>query len=85
MLVNDALDIRQTYSGAFEFSRLMQALKYAEELAGVRHIKTGAIIANEDRSLAVDSGLSDLNHGLGAVAGELDGVRKQIYKYLRHQ
>ena len=84
MLVNNALDISQAYSGAFEFSRLMQALKYAEELAGVRHIKTGAIIANEDHSLPVHSGLSNLNYRLRAKAGELDGVRKKIYEYLRH-
>src|SRR6478736_1805492 len=80
VFVNDSLNICQTDSGALELGRLMEALKHAEQLAGVRHIKAGAVIADENHPLPVDSGLPDLNHGLGAEASELDGVRKQIYE-----
>ena len=65
VLVNDSLDIRQTDSGAFELRRLVEALKHTEQLAGVCHIETCAIIANEDYSLPVDPGLQSRPWGGG--------------------
>ena len=44
MPVYDALNGRQSYSSAFELRSQVQALKYAEKLIVVFHIKTYSVI-----------------------------------------
>ena len=57
----------------------VQALKHAEEFAGILRIKTRAVVANENHRFAFATGsATDFDFGLGASAGELDGIGNQI-------
>ena len=50
--LNDALDDRQADAGALEILRAMQPLEHAEQLVGVAHVETGAIVANKEHAFA---------------------------------
>src|SRR5207245_9576473 len=56
----------------------MEALKHAEHLVGVPHVKADAVIADEDHWLAVHGRLPYFNDAPFAWPGELDGVRQQV-------
>src|SRR5687768_6901618 len=77
--VHDALDRRQPNPRAVEFGHGVQALKGAEQLAGIGHVEPGAIVAHEvDRPAVV---LADAEFDLGrrVFSGKLPGVAQQIF------
>src|SRR5713101_3932476 len=63
----------------------MEALKHAEHLVGVPHVKADAVIADEDHWLAVHGHLPYFNDGPFAWPGELEGVREQVGEDLLDQ
>src|SRR5260370_6974060 len=63
----------------------MEALKHAEHLVGVPHVKADTVIADEDHWLAVHGHLPYFNDGPFAWPGELEGVREQVGKDLLDQ
>src|SRR5712692_6475090 len=63
----------------------MEALKYAEHLVGVPHVKADAVIADEDHWLAVHGHLPYFNDGPFAWPGKLEGVREQVDENLLDQ
>ena len=72
MALNDALDIGQPDARALELLLAVQALKHAEQLAGIPLIKPRPVVANEDRRFAVSIGsTTDFDFGLGATAGDV--------------
>jgi hypothetical protein len=48
MAINDALDRRQSYPGAYELVSQMQPLKYAEELVDILHVEANTVVPHED-------------------------------------
>src|SRR5260370_16473426 len=63
----------------------MEALKHAEHLVGVPHVKADAVIADEDHWLAVHGHLPYFNDDPFPWPGELEGVRTQVGKDLLDQ
>src|SRR5712692_10332987 len=63
----------------------MEALKHAEHLVGVPHVKADAVIADEDHWLAVHGRLPYFNDAPFAWPGELEGVREQVDEDLLDQ
>src|ERR1039458_9691619 len=49
--MNDALDIGQADACALKLVVAVQALKHAEQFAGITRIETGAVVPNEDHRL----------------------------------
>ena len=47
MAVDDALNGRESNSGAFKLFGEMQTLKHAEQLVDVLHVEAGAVISDE--------------------------------------
>jgi hypothetical protein len=48
MAMNDALDGREPYPGAFELVSPMQPLKDTEQLVGILHVETDTVVPHED-------------------------------------
>src|SRR5438445_1599222 len=63
----------------------MEALKHAEHLVGVPHVKADAVIADEDHWLAVHGRLPYFNDAPFAWPGELEGIRQQVGEDLLDQ
>jgi hypothetical protein len=75
MPVYDALDCRQTDSGAFKGLLWVQALEDPEQLIGIFHIETHPVVSNEQHGVTtVLVGASDFNFCLRTRAGELHSV-----------
>lgn len=75
---DDALYGGEADTGSFEFAGRVQPLEDAKELAGVGHVETGAVVANEvDRPalLPVDT---ELDPGRRLLARELPGIAQQV-------
>ena len=85
MFLNDPLDIRQTHAGAFRVSGVMEALKNAEKLANIGHVKANSVIANEDDSFPGYFGLPYVNRSPTPKPGELEGIREKVYEHLLHE
>jgi len=62
MPVYDVIHYGQPNARALKFMLCMQALKNAEELIGVTHIKTNAIITDAILAFAVQSPAIDLDN-----------------------
>jgi hypothetical protein len=45
---DDSLDVRQSDAGPFELFGLVQPLKHSEELAGILHVETRAIVSHRE-------------------------------------
>lgn len=56
----------------------VQALEHAKELVGVRHVQTGAVVANEVDDPAWPFVDAEFNSSLGSLARELPGIAEQI-------
>ena len=75
----NALDRGQSNPGALELVLSMKSLEDAEQLVGVFHVKTNAVVSNEEHGVgAVLVGASDVNVSLHACAGELYGIPNDI-------
>lgn len=76
---NDSAYGGQSDAGAFEFSRTVQALEGAKQLAGVGHVKSGAVVADKKYRLPVRLKLPpDVDDRSRVLAGELPGIADQI-------
>jgi hypothetical protein len=75
---HDALNGRETDAGALEFGHGVEALERAEELLGVRHVESGAVVAYEEGARAILLGDSELDARARGLRGELPGVAEQI-------
>ena len=62
--VHDALDRRQPNPRAVEFGHGVQALKGAEQFAGIGHVEPSAVIAHEVDRLAVVLADAEFNRGI---------------------
>src|SRR2546426_131573 len=69
-----AVHVGQADAGALEFCRRMQALKYAEQLAGVIHVETHTVVAYEISVRAIVQGAAELDPRVRFLAAELGGV-----------
>src|SRR5262245_33861105 len=77
--MDDALNGRQSYSSAFELFSKMQALKHAEQLVDVQHVKPCTIVSHENLWLIVISlYTADLDFGLLPHACEFDRIGNKI-------
>lgn len=63
----------------------MKSLKGPKKFVGVLHIKSGAIVSNEDNFLPVDYALADFDDCRGTQAAILDGIRNKIREHLLAQ
>ena len=81
MSVHDALDHRQTDTGAIELVFEVQALKHAEQLVHVFHIESDPVVLDVIHG-GVDLSFvrqpADLDLCRRSMAGEFEGVRQQI-------
>src|SRR6266540_4131577 len=72
---NDALDDREPHAGALVVLRPMQPLKDSEQLAGVLHVETHAVVLHVVGGGfvgAVAAAGADLDRRVVALAGELE-------------
>ena len=77
--MDDALHGGQSYSGALELFRQMQALKYAEQLVDVLHVKAGAVVPHEHfEFLLLVVVTTNLDFGRLSHATEFDRVRDKV-------
>src|SRR5580698_10056295 len=77
--VDDTLSGGQSYSGAFKLFRQMQALKDAEQLVDVLHVKARAVVLHEHLEfffIAVDP--ADLDFGGASHACEFDRIGNKV-------
>jgi hypothetical protein len=79
--------IRRTVASPFEFARVVQALKNAEQLARVFHLEAHAVVAHENHGpgLAFFFERTDLYYGLIARTRILQRVRQQIDEHQAQQ
>src|SRR5690349_14632547 len=76
---NDPLDVGQADARARELALAVQALKHAEQFAGVTRIEPHAVVANVNHVLIFTPGrATDFDFSLGAGAGELHRIGKQV-------
>ena len=79
MAMDDALNGGQPYTGAFKLFRQMQALKNAEQLVAILHVKPGAVVFHEYfdvRYITVRT--ADLDFGRISHACEFDRVGHKV-------
>src|SRR5258708_5068067 len=79
MAVDDTLNGGQSYSGALKLFGQMQALKDAEQLVHVLHVKAGAVVPHEHLDfffIAVDT--ANLDFGRPSHACEFDRVGNEV-------
>ncbi len=81
MAADDAADIGQADAGAFELFDVVQALEHAEQLVHVAHVEAAAVVAHEEVVFVVVSLVTNLDHRVFALAGELDRVGQQVLPY----
>ena len=80
--MNNPLNGRQSYPGAFKRVCMMQALKYSKQFIYIFHIKARAVIPYEYHYLIrVSIGTTDFDFGFGLRTGELNRIRKQVDQY----
>src|SRR5580658_9516748 len=82
---NNPLDHGETDTGPREVGGRVQALERAEKLAYVSHVKPRSVVTNEKSSDAALRGETDLDAGLGALAGKLPGVAEKVLHDDRQQ
>ncbi len=62
MALDDAPHAGQADAGALELFHAMQALEYAEQLAGILHVEADAVVPHVDHDLARALFCADLDH-----------------------
>ena len=78
MAGDDAADVGQADAGPLILARGVQALEDAEQLAGVAHVETDPVVADEESNLSVRGGTPHLNLGTFPATGVLQGIGEQI-------
>ena len=82
MLLQDAVNNRQTDARTLEFLFAVQTLEDLEKFVGILHVKPNSAITNEYHRRALDENLSNLNDGSFPPTRELQCVGEQIEKCL---
>lgn len=79
MPLNNAFDIGQAQTRAFKICRYMQALKYAEQLVRIRHVKARTVVLNNIRCLPVGLDFTcNADTGIIPSGAVLSGIFKQV-------
>src|ERR1043165_2680838 len=79
---DDALDGRQAHARPPELARAVETLERAEQLCGLGHRETRAVVAGEVEALAAAAPpVPGGDHGLLALRGELPGVAEQVVEH----
>lgn len=78
--MNDALHGREADARAGKFCLAMQTLEWAEQLAGIAHVESGAVITDEIACAAptVYLGGAELDTWGCSLGGEFPGIPEQI-------
>src|SRR3990170_3748102 len=76
--VDDTLYGRQADPGSLELLLGVQSLKHPKELIGVLHVEPDPVIAHEVDRLIASLQTSDLNPGIGLVAGEIERISPYV-------
>src|SRR5258708_33588498 len=85
MATNDALDDGETHPASGNLRGIVHALESAKELAGISHVEARSVVSHEiDRVRPFHFG-TDFDQCLGAVAGKLYGIGKEINQNLPEQ
>ena len=74
MTLNDALHDGETGAGSFILFLAVEALKNAEQLSGIVHIKARAVIPDKIDGLGIFDFAADFDQGGFLLACKLDGV-----------
>jgi len=79
MAVDNALNRRKPYSGAFKLFSGMQALEHAEQLVDILHVEACAVVPHEDLYVIFRRVVAaDLDFGARSHPGELDRIGDQV-------
>jgi hypothetical protein len=82
MALNDTVDIRQPYASALEFFGAVEALKDPEELVGISHVESDAVVANKEYGLVgMANARSNFDFRLKARPRIFQGIRQKIDQY----
>src|SRR5581483_11240515 len=85
VLADDALDRRQPDTGAGVDRAVVQALERVEELAGILHLETGAVVAHEERLARFGVGVPELDLRRLTAGSELPGIADEVFERDAHQ
>src|ERR1700681_1971337 len=77
---DNSLCCSQTDSGAFKLRILVQPLERCEELVGIRHIESGAVIPNIENGLVALVLVPECNLCLCTFRRVLPGVPQQVHE-----
>jgi hypothetical protein len=72
---------REPDAGTGKFRLAVQALERPEELLRVRHVESGAVVANEKHGLAAVLVTADLYPSVSDRSGELPAVSQQVFEH----
>src|SRR5437660_10178010 len=75
---NDPMNRRQADARACELRLSVEPLEWSEELVGVRHIESGAVVAYGEDRLADSLLLTEYNARVGPLGRELPGIPEQV-------
>src|SRR5262249_5348033 len=79
--MDNSLNGRQSYTGAFERLGLVKALKHPKQLIRVLHIKPDSVVSDEhDRLIVFSIDTSHLDLRVRPCARELDGIQQEIHQ-----
>src|SRR5512142_2488508 len=79
---DDALHHGETDSLPLEFFHAVQALEHAEQLVGILHVETRAIVLHVVNKLCFLYYTANFDPCWRLFPGELDGVGQQVYPHL---
>jgi hypothetical protein len=77
---DDALYGRETDSGTFKLGIPVQPLEWGKEFVGVGHVKSGAVVPDEEYGLVSLVFLTNSDLRLLVFRGIFPGVPKQVFK-----
>src|SRR4051794_31911983 len=78
--MDDPLYRRQADPGALELGLVVEPLEGTEQLVGVRHVESRAVVADEVGARPVVLRSPDLDHRVWGLGGELPGVSQQVFE-----
>jgi hypothetical protein len=81
MSVNNALDGCQSDPGSWELAYIVKTLESPEELIGVFHVESDAIILHKVDLLSIPAAASDLDAGFRLSGGKLPRVADQVLQH----
>ena len=76
--MDNPLDNSESYTCSLELISAMQSLENAEELVGISHVESGAIVGNKTNGRTVLALASDFDDGRLPLARILQRVREQV-------